>query len=144
AAGPATPLYGWAYRVLPLFSLFRYPSKWFLATTLALAALAALGLDRLGARDPADERLARRLVSVVLVIVLALAAGLVLLILRSDLVVAKLAPQFPTAGLQLAASALDAITRSGLETVVLLLTTWLLLAVLVWTRGRALVIQGLL
>jgi Bacterial membrane protein YfhO len=144
AAGPATPLYGWAYRALPLFSLFRYPSKWFLAATLALAALAALGLDRLGARDPADGRLARRMLSVVLVIILALAAGLVLLILQSDLVVAKLAPEFPTAGLQLAAGALGAITRSGLEALAFLLTTWLLLALLVRTRASVPVIQGLL
>jgi hypothetical protein len=60
ALGPAPALYGeriwyhapysWLYEYVPGFTAFRVPGRLFLVTTVALAALAALGMDRLARR----------------------------------------------------------------------------------------------
>ena len=45
--GPGYVLYTTLYRLLPGFDLIRVPSRLFILTLLALAVLAAKGLDRL-------------------------------------------------------------------------------------------------
>jgi hypothetical protein len=47
ALGPSFGLYGLGYSLVPGFDLIRVPSRFFLVTLTALAALAALGLDRI-------------------------------------------------------------------------------------------------
>jgi hypothetical protein len=44
--GPRTPLFRWAYRVLPYFPAMRYPARWGALVILGLALLAALGVSR--------------------------------------------------------------------------------------------------
>lgn len=53
ALGPAFGLYRLAYSVIPGFDLIRVPSRFFLLTLTAMAALAALGLDRIQRRSVA-------------------------------------------------------------------------------------------
>lgn len=55
AAGPRLPVYRALYDALPGFDLARVPARWMLLPTIALALLAALGLDRLQ-RDGVDLR----------------------------------------------------------------------------------------
>jgi len=50
ALGPAFGLYRLAYSMVPGFDLIRVPSRFFLLTLTAMAALAALGLDQLRRR----------------------------------------------------------------------------------------------
>src|SRR5206468_12961834 len=45
ALGKFNPAYHWMYQNVPGFGLGRYPSKYFLIATLALAILASLGLE---------------------------------------------------------------------------------------------------
>ena len=47
ALGKYTPVYGLLYPYLPGLDLFRVPARWLMVWSLALAALASLGLDRL-------------------------------------------------------------------------------------------------
>jgi hypothetical protein len=68
ALGSHAPFFALARSVVPFFASLRYPERFALAAAVALAPLAALGLD-LAARDPRARRLLARL---------ALAAGAVL------------------------------------------------------------------
>lgn len=45
ALGKFTPVYPWLYEHVPLFNMGRYPSKFFLLTSLIVSVLAALGLE---------------------------------------------------------------------------------------------------
>jgi len=45
ALGSFTPLYPWLYRHVPTFSLFQAPARWLLWVEIALALLAAIGVD---------------------------------------------------------------------------------------------------
>ena len=57
AVGKFNPMYHWFYQHVPVFRLGRYPSKYFLIATLALAILAALGLEvLLSAREASSSR----------------------------------------------------------------------------------------
>jgi hypothetical protein len=56
--GPGYVLYTTLYRLLPGFDLIRVPSRLFVLTLLALAVLAAMGLDRLLARLSGKRRAA--------------------------------------------------------------------------------------
>jgi|GEM_PF-1635290 len=47
AAGPALPLFGLFFKLVPLANRFRFPEKYALVATLALALLGAAGLDGL-------------------------------------------------------------------------------------------------
>ena len=47
ALGKYTPVYGLLFPYLPGLDLFRVPARWLMVWSLALAALASLGLDRL-------------------------------------------------------------------------------------------------
>ncbi len=60
---PAGGLYWLLVHCLPRYALFRYPSKWLVFSALALAVLAAVGLDEI----QRDRGLARRLVRHLLV-----------------------------------------------------------------------------
>ena len=53
ALGPAFGVYRLAYSIFPGFDLIRVPSRFFLLTLTAMAALAALGLDRIRRRGVA-------------------------------------------------------------------------------------------
>ncbi len=72
AIGSFNPLYPWLYEHLPSILLGRYPSKYFLLTTIAFSILAALGFEVLAARREGSPR-PRRLVMAVGII--GLAAG---------------------------------------------------------------------
>ena len=52
ALGKYTPLYGLLFPYLPGLDLFRVPARWLMVWSLALAALASLGLDRLWDTPP--------------------------------------------------------------------------------------------
>ncbi len=52
ALGKYTPVYGMLYPYLPGLDLFRVPARWLMVWSLALAALASLGLDRLWGATP--------------------------------------------------------------------------------------------
>ncbi|MBC7336809.1 MAG: hypothetical protein H5U01_11145, partial [Clostridia bacterium] len=60
---PAGGVYWLLVHCLPRYALFRYPSKWLVFSALALAILAAVGLDEI----QRDRRLAKALVRRVLV-----------------------------------------------------------------------------
>lgn len=60
-APPVGGLYWLLLQILPRYALFRYPSKWLIFASLAIACLAGIGLDRLLRRDPAKAgRVIRR------------------------------------------------------------------------------------
>ncbi len=59
ALGPASPLFGFAHRIVPGFDLFRVPPRWLLLGLLAAALLAARGVEGLG-RGGAALRPTRR------------------------------------------------------------------------------------
>ncbi len=61
ALGKYTPVYGLLYPYLPGLDLFRVPARWLMVWSLALAALASLGLDWLwsAARERRGAALAR-------------------------------------------------------------------------------------
>ena len=58
AFGTHTILYRLALRVVPGLALFRYPSKYLILTTMAVAVLVALGRDALASDAPARKKLA--------------------------------------------------------------------------------------
>lgn len=58
ALGPGFGLYRLAYSMVPGFDLIRVPSRFFLLTLTAMAALAALGLDRIRRRGVAGALIA--------------------------------------------------------------------------------------
>ena len=66
--GPAYGLYKALYRLLPGFDLIRVPSRLGVLTLLAIAVLAALGLDRLLARVAPRKRLAAGVAAIVLLL----------------------------------------------------------------------------
>ncbi len=117
ALGPATPIHGWVYRFFPFADLLRAPARSLLFVDLSLALLAALGLATVLQQEQPVlhrlQRLARRLVLVVGVL-LFLVAPLFLLA-----VVTSTTPPEP------AVRALDS---------VVLLAGWLALAAL-WLRA---------
>lgn len=58
APAAANPLYGFLWRTVPGFALFRAPARWLLLVALGAALLAGLGAERLlrsDRRPPADE-----------------------------------------------------------------------------------------
>ncbi|MDD5223530.1 MAG: YfhO family protein [bacterium] len=55
ACGSFTPVWPWVYSHLPVFSLFRFPAKYFSIVNLLLCVLAGLGLANLISR-PLDRR----------------------------------------------------------------------------------------
>ncbi len=63
ALGRFDPVYNWLFAHLPLFGLGRYPSKYFLLTTLALSLSAALGIEVLVRPDEDAARKRRVLVA---------------------------------------------------------------------------------
>jgi hypothetical protein len=78
ALGRYNPVYNWMVEHIPLFRLGRYPSKYFLLSTLVFSIMAALGMEALldmRARHLLSER--RRTIAIV---VCASLAGMVLLI----------------------------------------------------------------
>ena len=76
ALGKYTPVYGLLYPYLPGLDLFRVPARWLMVWSLALAALASLGLDWLWSK--AQERRAAVLARLAVLAVAAIAIVLVL------------------------------------------------------------------
>jgi hypothetical protein len=56
--GPATPVFGAAYVLVPRMDLFRFPTRFLIVVELGLALLGAIGLTRLGA--DLERRMKRR------------------------------------------------------------------------------------
>lgn len=70
-SAPVGGLYWLFVELLPQYRLFRYPSKWLIFTTLALACLAGIGLDRvLRANDPKANQVIRWLLRAMVAIAL--------------------------------------------------------------------------
>ena len=81
ALGPATPIFGWAYRAIPGFDFFRVPARWLLLLVLVLALLAAYGVEVLNKRNARPWRESVPLVGAwlaVLVVLGGMALGLAL------------------------------------------------------------------
>jgi len=74
AFGSFTPLYDYVIRYLPGFSLFRIPARWLMGVNLALAVLAAYGLE-----TALEKGLSRARLGAVLLAGLLLVGGLVFL-----------------------------------------------------------------
>ena len=53
--GDETPLYGWLYRVVPGFDLFRAPGRWLFLYSFSVVLLAGIGLDALRMESKEDE-----------------------------------------------------------------------------------------
>lgn len=68
STGTFTPLYGWGYSLLPGWNLFRIPPRWGMLLGLALAYLAASGLDHLS-RNRSEGRTPRLWLSLLLLTV---------------------------------------------------------------------------
>jgi hypothetical protein len=75
ALGQYTPIFRAFYAVVPVAGLFRVPARYLLLYAVALAALAAMGMDLLRVQDGAPRRPMRVLAAAVAVVAL-LAAGL--------------------------------------------------------------------
>lgn len=54
ALGDGAPVYGWFYRWVPGFDLFRAPGRWLFTFSLSWAILAGIGMDALGGHLDAD------------------------------------------------------------------------------------------
>lgn len=81
ALGRHTPLYAYVIQYLPGFDIFRIPARWLMGVNLALAVLAAFGLDSLS-----QSVLSRRLLGGFWLAALLLALGLSLIwVFRGDL-----------------------------------------------------------
>jgi hypothetical protein len=146
AFGKYIPIYQWLYEHLPFFRLGRYPSKYFLLATLALAIMASLGLEVLATTLEGAGRRKWRLKAVA---ILGVAVAVVLLGAWSYWNVRPLALEawiraaVPDPALAAAkdfsdirAQVMTAVRTSGMF---LLLSSGVVLASLFWRRSMALV-----
>jgi hypothetical protein len=126
AMGPATPVHGWVYRFLPFADLLRVPARSLLYVDLAIALLAALGLNDLLVAMWAGQARCARLVLRWVRWLLGVSLGALVL------VVAPLFYRVVVGGQDLPARAVTAL--DGLN----LLALWLGLTILwVWAVERA-------
>jgi hypothetical protein len=72
ALGPATPIFGWAHRLIPGVDFFRVPARWLLLLVVVLALLAAYGVEVLNTRTDRPWRESVPLVGVWLAVLAAL------------------------------------------------------------------------
>ena len=145
ALGDSTPLYPLFYQIVPFFKLFRFPSKWLLLATWALAALAAIGLAHVMERSLEERRRVRRFIVAGLIGALGLAVALLFVKIRPDWLINLLSPYFPPSDVPLLASYVRTqIIAGGLVAVGLLVATLLLLSSLLRRRLSPRLVQGAL
>ena len=146
AFGKFIPVYQWLYEHLALFRLGRYPSKYFLLTTLAFAIMASLGLEVLSTPLEGAGRRKWRLIAVAF---LGVGAAVVLLgawsywnvrplALESWIRAAVKDPALASAKdfADIRAQVMTAVRSSG---AFLLLSGGIVLAFLLWRRSIALI-----